>query len=73
MVATGCTIHPPIVAMCTRVGWVLGRVKDEYLFRDKSVDQYAGRCNRFLEQQKKSKFQFPNHILILQNYVILRS
>ena len=50
MVATGCTVYPPIVALCIQVGWVLGEVKDEYLFRDKASYQYTGRCNSFLDQ-----------------------
>ena len=38
MVAAGCTVSPPIVALCIRAGWILGGVKDQYLFRDKAGD-----------------------------------
>ena len=31
MVASGCTIGPPIVPLCLRAGWKLGGVKDKYL------------------------------------------
>ena len=52
MGAAGCTVHPPIVALCILMGWVLGLVKDKYLFKDKSVDQYSGRCASCLDQLK---------------------
>ena len=41
MVATGCTLYPHIIALCIWAEWVLGGVKDEYLFRDKASDKYA--------------------------------
>ena len=34
MVASGCTVSPPIVSLCIRVGWVMGGVKDKYLFNE---------------------------------------
>ena len=61
MVAAGCTVYPPIVALCIQVGWVLGEVKDKYLFRDGSGDQYGGRYASCLDQLKK-EFAFPHHI-----------
>ena len=30
MVATGCTVSPPIVSLCIQAGWVIGVVKDKY-------------------------------------------
>ena len=50
----------------------LGGVKDKDLFKEKFGDLYARRCTSFLDQLKKI-FQFYHHILILQNYVKLRS
>ena len=49
MVASGCTVSPPIVSLCLRVGWTLGGVKDKYLFRENAVDQYVGRCAACLD------------------------
>ena len=53
MVSAGCTVYPPIVALCIRVVWVLGGVKDKYLFREKFDNQKFGRCTIFLDQLKK--------------------
>ena len=53
MVAAGCTVSPPIVSLCIRAGWVLGGVKDKYLFRENAGDQYVGRCASCLDQTKK--------------------
>ena len=33
MVAARFTVSPPIVSICVRAGWVMGRVKDRYLKR----------------------------------------
>ena len=44
MVASGCTVGPPIVSLCLRAGWTLGGVKDKYLFRENAGDMYVGRC-----------------------------
>lgn len=53
MVAAGCTVSPPIVSLCIRAGWVLGGVKDKYLFRENAGDQYVGRCASCLDQTTK--------------------
>lgn len=53
MVAAGCTVSPPIVSLCIRAGWVLGGVKDKYLFRENAGDQYVGRCASCLDQLTK--------------------
>ena len=31
MVASGCTVSPPISSLCIRAGWVMGGVKDKYI------------------------------------------
>ncbi|GFH55956.1 hypothetical protein CTEN210_12433 [Chaetoceros tenuissimus] len=54
MIAAGCTVSPPIVALCVRAGWALGGVKDKYLFRENAGDQYVGRCASGLNQLDKS-------------------
>ena len=59
MVATGCTLYPPIVVLFIWAGWVFGGVKDNYLFRDRSGDKYAGRCASCLDQLKKGFCSFP--------------
>ena len=53
MVASGCTVYPPIAIIYIQVGWVLVGVKDKYLFREKAGDQYVGHCAICLEQLKK--------------------
>ena len=44
MVASGCTVGPPIVPLCLRAGWTLGGVKDKYLFRENAGDMFVGQC-----------------------------
>ena len=53
MVASGCTVSPPIVSLCIRVGWVMGGVKDKYLFYEAAGDHYVGRCATTLDRLKK--------------------
>ena len=72
MVTAGCTVPPPIVALYIWAGWVLGGVRDKYLFWDKYGDQYAGRCAIYLDELKK-EFAVSPPYLILQNYVELKS
>ena len=52
MVATGYTVSPPIVALCIWEGSVLDGMKDNYLFGDKSSDQYVEICASCLDQLK---------------------
>ena len=52
-VCSGCTVSPPIVAVCLRAGWTLGGVKDRYLFREGAGDQYVGRAAAGLDQLSK--------------------
>ena len=44
MIAAGYTISPPIASLCIRAGWVMGGVKDKYIFRENGGDQYVSRC-----------------------------
>lgn len=53
MVAAGCTVSPPIVSLCLRVGWIMGGVKDKYLFYEAAGDHYVGRCATTLNRLKK--------------------
>jgi len=43
LVASGCTISPPIVAICLRMGWALGGVLGKYLKHGEAGDQHVGR------------------------------
>ena len=51
-------MYPPIIELCIRARWVLGGVKDKYLFREKAGDQYVGRYASCLDQLKK-EFAVP--------------
>ena len=44
MVASGCKVSPPIVSLCICVEWVMGGVKNKYLFYKAAGDHYVGRC-----------------------------
>ena len=70
MVSAGCTVYPPISVIFIWAGCILGGVKNKYLYRENTGDQYFGCCFSYLDQLK-IHFQFPHHILILQNYVEL--
>lgn len=50
-VAGGCTVSPPIVAMCLRAGWSLGGVKDRNLFYVNAGDQYVNHCGSALKTE----------------------
>ena len=62
MVATGCTMYPPIVSICIRAGWVMGGVKDKYLKRKYDGDQYVGRCASRLNQLGKTCAASPPYV-----------
>ena len=53
MVAEGYTVSLLIVLLCIQAGWVLGGVKDKYLFLENTGDQYVGRCVSCLDQTTK--------------------
>ena len=53
MVAAGRKVSPPIVFLFLRVGWIMGGVKDKYLFYEAAGDHYFGRCATILNRLKK--------------------
>ena len=53
LIASGSTVCPPISSLCIRAGWVMGGMKDKYIFREKAGDQYVGRCASLLDQLSK--------------------
>ena len=53
LIASGCTVCPPISSLCIRAGWVMGGMKDKYIFREKAGDQYVGRGASLLDQLSK--------------------
>ena len=53
LIASGCTVSPPIAPLCIRAGWVMGGMKDKYIFNEKAGDQYVGRCASLLDQLTK--------------------
>lgn len=61
MIADGCTISPPIASLCIRAGWVMGGVKDKYIFRENGGDQYVGRCASCLDMLSKEFSVSPPH------------
>ena len=44
LVAAGCTVSPPMSAICLRASWSMYTVKDRYIHYEKAGDQYVGRC-----------------------------
>ena len=44
MVATGCTVLPPMASICLRAAWSMGNVKDRYIHYGEAGDQFTGRC-----------------------------
>ena len=44
LVSAGCTVSPPMAAICLRAGWSMGPVKDRYIHYEKARDQFVGRC-----------------------------
>ena len=44
MVESGYIVSPPIASICICTGWVMVGVKDNYLFRECTGDQYGRRC-----------------------------
>ena len=43
LVTTGCTVSPPMAAVCIRAGWSMGPVKDRYIHYEKAGDEFVGR------------------------------
>ena len=52
-IAAGCTVSLPIIFLCISAGWVMGGMKDNYIFHEKAGDQYVGRCASLLNQLTK--------------------
>ena len=42
IVATGCTVSPPIASIFLRDGWIMGPIKDRYTHYEKAGDQFLG-------------------------------
>ena len=53
LVASGCTISPPIVAICLRMGWALGGVLGKYLKHGEAGDQHVGRTASLMNPCEK--------------------
>ena len=53
LVASGCTISPPIISICLRMGWSMGGVKDRYLKLAEAGDQAVGRRANLSDPLKK--------------------
>ena len=43
LVASGCTVSPPMSSICLRACWSMGNVKDRYIHYEKAGDQFVGR------------------------------
>ena len=41
--SAGCTVSPPMTAICLRACWSMGPVKERYLHYEKAGDQFLGR------------------------------
>ena len=44
LVSAGCTVSPPMAAICLRACWSMGPMKDRYIHYEKAGDQFVGRC-----------------------------
>ena len=42
-VSAGCTVSPPMAAICLRAAWSMGNVKDRYIHCEKAGDEFVGR------------------------------
>ena len=42
LVSAGCTVCPPMAAICLCAGWSMGPVKDRYIHYEKAGDQFVG-------------------------------
>ena len=43
LVASGCTVSPPMSSICIRACWSMGPVKDRYIHCEKAGDEFVGR------------------------------
>ena len=53
LVSAGCTVSPPMAAICLRAGWSMGPVKDRYIHYEKAGDQFVGRCATGISSLRK--------------------
>ena len=53
LVSAGCTVSPPMAAICLCAGWSMGPVKDRYIHYEKAGDQFVGRCATGLSSLSK--------------------
>ena len=53
LVSAGCTVSPPMAAICLRAGWSMGPVKDCYNHYEKAGDQFVGRCATGISSLRK--------------------
>ena len=53
MIATGCTVSPPIASLYIRAGWVMEGVIDKCILRENERDQYDKRCESCLNMLTK--------------------
>ena len=61
MVASGCTVSPPITATCLRSGWSIVKVKERYFKYEATGNQYVGRCSVGLNHLTKGFSVSPPH------------
>ena len=61
-----CAVHPgpPIVSVCLRAGWTIGRVKERYLKYEAAGDQLVGRCLAGIDPQNN---RFSNSPVFFYN------
>ena len=43
IVASGCTVSPPMAYICLRACWSMVPIKDRYIHYEKAGDQFVGR------------------------------
>jgi hypothetical protein len=53
LVAAGCTVAPPIVSICLRMGWALGGVLGRYFKRGDAGDMHVGRMASLINALEK--------------------
>lgn len=53
LIAAGCTVSPPIVSLCLRMGWTIGGVKERYLKLADAGDQAVGRRANLSDPHRK--------------------
>mmetsp|Transcript_20744 Transcript_20744/g.31523 ORF Transcript_20744/g.31523 Transcript_20744/m.31523 type:complete len:642 (-) Transcript_20744:310-2235(-) len=53
LVAAGCTVSPPIVSICLRMGWSLGGVLGRYFKHGEAGDEFCGRIASLMKPLQK--------------------